>query len=494
VGAALVADARVQGVLFTGSTEVARLLQRTLAQRLDARGRPVTLVAETGGQNALFVDSSALPEQVVADVLASAFDSAGQRCSALRVLCVQDDIATRLLHMLEGAMRELRLGDPRRLAVDVGPLIDEQARSRIAAHVEAMRARGRRVVQPSALEGPAATRGVFYPPTLIEIEDLRELEHEVFGPVLHVLRHRRDDLPEVLEQVRATGYGLTMGVHTRIDETVAQVVQASIAGNLYVNRNIVGAVVGVQPFGGDGLSGTGPKAGGPLYLLRLLSDCPPQAPALAVEGAGPRADSPVRGLPAGPGPASPQALEAVEAMEALQALQAWLTEQRLPDAAQACRRHAEQAPDGAWRALSGPTGEANVYAVRPREGVLCLADDDTDRLVQLGAVLATGGHALWPAGARSQWERLPRAVRARITLVDDWQAPRVALDAALHHGPPEQCLAILQALARRPGPIIGLTAMRSGQREVPLARLLSERSLSVNTAAAGGNASLMTLD
>jgi RHH-type proline utilization regulon transcriptional repressor/proline dehydrogenase/delta 1-pyrroline-5-carboxylate dehydrogenase len=503
VGAALVADARVQGVLFTGSTEVARLLQRTLAQRLDARGRPVTLVAETGGQNAMFVDSSALPEQVVADVLASAFDSAGQRCSALRVLCVQDDVADRLLHMLEGAMRELRVGDPRQLAVDVGPLIDEEARARVAAHVAAMRARGRRVVQPAATDPAAAGAGVFYPPTLIEIEHLSELEREVFGPVLHVLRHRREDLPEVLEQVRATGYGLTQGVHSRIDETVAQVAQASAAGNLYVNRNIVGAVVGVQPFGGEGLSGTGPKAGGPLYLLRLLTHCPQGAAALAVQAAGPEAEPPVRGLYAEPiaaapsahgAPAAAAAHTAGSALQTLQTLQAWLDERGPPAAAQACRLHTAAAPGQAWRALPGPTGEANLYAVRPRERVLCLADEDADRLVQLGAILAVGGHAMWPTATRLLWERLPRAVQARVTLVDDWQALGVAFDAALHHGPPAQCLEVLRALARRPGPIVGLTGLRSGEHEVPLSRLLTERSLSVNTAAAGGNASLMTLE
>jgi RHH-type proline utilization regulon transcriptional repressor/proline dehydrogenase/delta 1-pyrroline-5-carboxylate dehydrogenase len=502
VGAALVADARVQGVLFTGSTEVARLLQRTLAQRLDAHARPVTLVAETGGQNAMFVDSSALPEQVVADVLASAFDSAGQRCSALRVLCVQDDVADRLLPMLEGAMRELHVGDPRRLAVDVGPLIDEEARARVVAHVEAMRARGRRVVQPATTDLEAAGAGVFYPPTLIEIEHLSELEREVFGPVLHVLRHRREDLPEVLEQVRATGYGLTMGVHTRIDETVAQVVQASTAGNLYVNRNIVGAVVGVQPFGGEGLSGTGPKAGGPLYLLRLLARCPRGAAALALQAAGPEAEPPVRGLYAEPiaaapaaqgAPAATAARMAGSALQALQTLQAWLDEQGPPATAQACRRHTAAAPAHAWRALPGPTGEANLYTVRPRERVLCLADDDADRLVQLGAILAVGGHAMWPSAMRFLWEKLPRAVQACVTLVDDWQAPGVAFDAALHHGTPAQCLQALHALARRPGPIVGLTGLRSGEHEVPLARLLTERSLSVNTAAAGGNASLMTL-
>ena len=503
VGAALVADARVQGVLFTGSTEVARLLQRTLAQRLDARGRPVTLVAETGGQNAMIVDSSALLEQVVADAVSSAFDSAGQRCSALRVLCVQDDIAPRFVQMLTGAMRELRVGDPRRLAVDVGPVIDEDARAGIEQHIEQMRAQGCTVTQPAAVDAQAVRSGVFVTPTLIEIGHLSQLTREVFGPVLHLLRYRRDELPEVLEQVRATGYGLTMGVHTRIDETVAAVVAASAAGNLYVNRNIVGAVVGVQPFGGEGLSGTGPKAGGPLYLLRLLGERPAEAARRAVEAAGAVAEPPVRGLAAAGGQAEP----AAHAQTALAALVGWL-DGETPGAAepgeasawaasrplaQACRAYTQATPTSSWRALAGPTGEANLYEVRPRGYVLCLAERDDDRLAQLAAALAVGSHAVWPATARALRERLPRAVQERIVLAEDWCAPGVPMDTALHHGTPAEALAVLQALATRTGPIVTLQCLRPGERGIALERLVVERSLSVNTAAAGGNASLMTI-
>ena len=505
VGAALVADARVQGVLFTGSTEIARLLQRTLAQRLDARGRPVTLVAETGGQNAMIVDSSALLEQVVADAVSSAFDSAGQRCSALRVLCVQDDIAPRLVQMLTGAMRELRVGNPRRLAVDVGPVIDEDARSGIEQHIAQMRAQGCTVTQPAPVDAQAVRSGVFVTPTLIEIGHLSQLTREVFGPVLHLLRYRRDELPEVLEQVRATGYGLTMGVHTRIDETVAAVVAASPAGNLYVNRNIVGAVVGVQPFGGEGLSGTGPKAGGPLYLLRLLGELPPEAARRAVEAAGAVAEPPVRGLAAAGAQAEPAAH--AHAQAALAALVGWLDGEASGAAdlgeasalatslplAQACRAYTHATPTSSWRTLAGPTGEANLYEVRPRSHVLCLAERDDDRIAQLAAVLAVGSQAVWPATARALRERLPRAVQERIALAEDWRAPGVPMDAAIHHGTPAQALAVLQELAARPGPIVTLQGLRPGERNIVLERLVVERSLSVNTAAAGGNASLMTI-
>lgn len=277
VGARLIGDDRVMGVMFTGSTEVARILQRTIAGRLDAAGRPIPLIAETGGQNAMIVDSSALVEQVVADAVSSAFDSAGQRCSALRVLCVQEDAADRVVEMLKGAMGELRMGNPAALAVDVGPVIDAEAQGGINKHIEAFKSRGQRVFQHCRSEEAEAAQGTFVPPTLIELNAISELQREVFGPVLHLVRYARNDLDKLLDQINATGYGLTQGVHTRIDETIARVVDRAHAGNVYVNRNMVGAVVGVQPFGGEGLSGTGPKAGGPLYLLRLLAARPTNA-------------------------------------------------------------------------------------------------------------------------------------------------------------------------------------------------------------------------
>ena len=246
-------DPRIAGVLFTGSTDVARTIERTLAARRDD---PV-LVAETGGLNAMIVDSSALPEQVVADALASAFDSAGQRCSALRLLCLQDDIADHVLPMLRGAMDELRVGDPRLLSVDVGPVIDDEARTRLDAHIEHWRGAGGPVF---SLRLPAAcANGTFVAPTLIEIADPRELAREVFGPVLHVTRFREGELPALVDAINAAGYGLTSGIQSRIDETVDLIAGRIRAGNVYVNRNIIGAVVGVQPFGGEGLSGTGPE-------------------------------------------------------------------------------------------------------------------------------------------------------------------------------------------------------------------------------------------
>jgi RHH-type proline utilization regulon transcriptional repressor/proline dehydrogenase/delta 1-pyrroline-5-carboxylate dehydrogenase len=267
VGARLVADPGIAGVAFTGSTRTAWSINRALA----AKDRPIApLIAETGGQNAMLVDSSALPEQVVADVVDSAFRSAGQRCSALRVLYLHEAVAPRMIEMLAGAMAELRIGDPGLLGTDVGPVIDEAARDRLLAHAGRM-AREGRPIHSVALD-PALESGCFFAPRAFEIDSIGRLEGEVFGPIVHVVRFSGDRLEEVVDAINGTGYGLTFGIHSRIDHTVERVLSRIRAGNVYVNRNIIGAVVGVQPFGGEGLSGTGPKAGGPNYLPRFAAE------------------------------------------------------------------------------------------------------------------------------------------------------------------------------------------------------------------------------
>jgi RHH-type transcriptional regulator, proline utilization regulon repressor / proline dehydrogenase / delta 1-pyrroline-5-carboxylate dehydrogenase len=230
----------------------------------------VPFIAETGGQNAMIVDSSALPEQVVRDVLISSFQSAGQRCSALRVLFVQEDIAAKLTEMLAGAMAELKVGDPSLLATDVGPVIDADAREMLAKHTDRMR-REAKLIHEVPL-GPDCANGHFFAPAAYRIDSLARLDREVFGPILHVVHYSADRLDEVMNAINATGYGLTLGVHSRIDGKVRQIVQGLKVGNAYVNRNMIGAVVGVQPFGGEGLSGTGPKAGGPRYLHRFATE------------------------------------------------------------------------------------------------------------------------------------------------------------------------------------------------------------------------------
>ena len=482
VGAQLTADSRVRGVMFTGSTEVATLLQRNIATRLDAQGRPIPLIAETGGMNAMIVDSSALTEQVVVDVLSSAFDSAGQRCSALRILCLQDDIADHTLKMLRGAMAECRMGNPGRLTTDIGPVIDSEAKSNIEQHIQAMRAKGRPVFQ-AARENSEDVRewqsGTFVAPTLIELESIDELQKEVFGPVLHVVRYNRNNLDALIDQINASGYGLTLGVHTRIDETIAQVTGSAHVGNLYVNRNMVGAVVGVQPFGGEGLSGTGPKAGGPLYLYRLLANRPENA--LAITLARQDADYPV------------DAQLKAALIQPLEALSEWAADR--PVLRQLCQQFGELAQAGTQRLLPGPTGERNTWTLLPRERVLCIADDEQDALVQLAAVTSVGSQILWTDDAfhRDLAKRLPAAVSARIAFAKTDSLTTQPFDAVIFHGDSDQLRALCEAVAAREGAIVSVQGFARGESNILLERLYVERSLSVNTAAAGGNASLMTI-
>ncbi|MGZ5571638.1 MAG: trifunctional transcriptional regulator/proline dehydrogenase/L-glutamate gamma-semialdehyde dehydrogenase [Usitatibacter sp.] len=482
VGAKLVADARVQGVVFTGSTDVARIIQGTLAGRLNRDGRPVPLIAETGGQNAMIVDSSALAEQVIADIVVSAFDSAGQRCSALRVLCVQEDIADRMMEMLTGAMSELTMGNPERLAVDVGPVIDEAARKMLADYVDGMRASVHRIYQPGAhvVPGESQRRGTFFPPTLIGIGRLEELEREVFGPVLHVLRYKREELDQLIERINALGYGLTLGIHSRVDETIDAIVRRARVGNIYVNRNIVGAVVGVQPFGGEGLSGTGPKAGGPLYLYRMLASCPPGA-----------AMDEIRSLQNERDPAAADA--ALEMLKPFAALRDWSRGER--DHAALCEGLATHSPVGITALLPGPTGERNTYTLLPRASVLCLAGDERDLLAELAVVLSVGSRAVWKDSpdASALRERLPETVREAIQLIALPFSGDVPFDAILHHGNAEERLEIVRQAAQREGPIVSVHSFAPGERGIPLERVLVERVVSVNTAAAGGNASLMAV-
>ena len=271
VGAPLTSDTRINGVAFTGSTETAHLINRALSRR-DAA--PVPLIAETGGQNAMIVDSTALPEQVVTDAVLSGFASAGQRCSALRILCVQTDIADRIIELLKGAMAELKVGDPRLHSTDVGPVIDQGAQQGLLQHIEKMKAQSSLIAQTAM---PAeASYGTFVPPTAFEIKSIDQLGREQFGPIIHLVRYKASELDKLIDTINATGYGLTLGVHSRNERTAARIEARAKVGNAYINRNQIGAVVGVQPFGGQGLSGTGPKAGGPHYLQRFTRLMPVQ--------------------------------------------------------------------------------------------------------------------------------------------------------------------------------------------------------------------------
>ena len=483
IGAQLVADERVRGVMFTGSTEVAHILQKTLAGRLDSEGRPVPLIAETGGLNAMIVDSSALTEQVVTDVMASAYDSAGQRCSALRILCIQEEVADSTIEMLKGAMAQAIIGDPSLLSTDIGPVIDKEAKAGIEKHIQTMRTAGFDVYQATynQLTKQAENNSTFVPPTLIELDKISSLKKEIFGPVLHVVRYSSQDLPALLAEINATGYGLTMGVHTRIDETIAYVATHAKVGNLYVNRNMVGAVVGVQPFGGEGLSGTGPKAGGPAYLYRLLSKRPENAITQTLA----RQDET---LP----------LDASMRQKLLQTYHhymTWLANKTEPAHYQALEEYANASQAGTLRVLPGPTGERNTYQLVPCGKVLCLSDNEQDIFTQLAGVFASGCHAIVHNAVFSQktYRELPDMIRKAITLTDNWQDESLSINAVIYHGDSDQLKETCQQIAQRKGAIISVQGFSRGETALLLERLLHERALSVNTAAAGGNASLMTI-
>ncbi|MCU4412493.1 trifunctional transcriptional regulator/proline dehydrogenase/L-glutamate gamma-semialdehyde dehydrogenase [Acinetobacter sp. WU_MDCI_Axc73] len=476
IGAKLSSDDRIQGIMFTGSTEVAKILQKKVAKRLSVAGQPIPLIAETGGQNAMIVDSSALTEQVVMDVVNSAFDSAGQRCSALRILCVQEDNAKTLITMLKGAMQQLIMGNPFILKTDIGPVIDAEAKQTIDRHIQKMRDKGYSVHQlvfnHDATSQAEFDQGTFVAPTLIELPNLDDLEREVFGPVLHVITYKHGEVQQLLERINAKGYGLTMGLHTRIDETINTVIQYAEVGNLYINRNIVGAVVGVQPFGGEGLSGTGPKAGGPLYLYRLMQSCSEKSLQLPF---GVKAEKMSEPLPQ---------------LALFREFFAWVKqqypEQKSPNVAPMNVGHAFD--------LQGPTGETNRYMLLPRKRVLALAKHELDLIHQIMAIFAVNSEVALLEGhpfLQKFGQQLPQTVRQAI--IEVAHVEHADFDAILHHGSREELQLLQTQIANRKGAIVGITHMENAEQTIPLERLVIEHAISVNTAAAGGNASLMTM-
>jgi RHH-type proline utilization regulon transcriptional repressor/proline dehydrogenase/delta 1-pyrroline-5-carboxylate dehydrogenase len=448
VGAALVSDPRVDGVCFTGSLATAKSIDRAMADNL---APTAPLIAETGGLNAMIVDSTALPEQAVRDILASAFQSAGQRCSALRVLYVQEEAAERTLEMLHGAMDELAVGDPWELSTDTGPVIDEKARGKIEAHV--VEFAGREAVLK---RGNAPADGTFVAPTVLKVSGIADLKEEIFGPVLHVATFKAEELDQVVAAINASGYGLTFGLHTRIDARGEQLSQRIRAGNIYVNRNQIGAVVGSQPFGGEGLSGTGPKAGGPHYLPRFSRPLSVPQPSTAING--------LSGLSIG------------FAIGAVDQVRAGLERAGIqPISTQ----------------MPGPTGESNTLSVYPRGVALCLGPDEASARAQAQVALARGNGVLVVApGAQKIAADLGRD-GAVIGGVDKRLAPAaieagLAVDAVLHWGDEAALKPWRQALAHRDGPIIPLIAS-----EADADRLIIERHVCIDTTASGGNAELL---
>ncbi len=430
VGAALCSDPRISGVCFTGSTATAQIINRTMAEHLDPTA---PLIAETGGINAMIVDSTALPEQAVRDIVSSAFQSAGQRCSALRVLYIQEDVATTFLEMLFGAMDELAIGNPWQLPTDIGPVIDKTSYDNITAYIKKARFEGHILKEISR-----PTEGHFIAPTAIEVASISDVEEEIFGPVLHVATFAASDVENVIHAINSTGYGLTFGLHSRIDDRVQDIVEQLCIGNIYVNRNQIGAVVGSQPFGGEGLSGTGPKAGGPHYVKRFTAGDRPR----------------------------------ISAHEGVPISLADL--QKAVDLAAGGVSHASISVED----LPGPTGESNRLSLYPRGLILCTGPDAASATRQADEARTAGCVPLAVA---------PGLKEGLDGVVDPDSLAQVRrIQGVANWGPEDLQRAYAQALARRTGPLVPIICETGDPSRYTL-----ERHVCVDTTASGGNAALL---
>jgi RHH-type transcriptional regulator, proline utilization regulon repressor / proline dehydrogenase / delta 1-pyrroline-5-carboxylate dehydrogenase len=523
VGRVIIPDERIQTVMFTGSTETGTVISQTLADR---GGDQVPLIAETGGQNCMIVDSTALPEQVVDDVISSGFQSAGQRCSALRVLFLQEDIADNVITMLKGALAELHVGNPAYLSTDVGPVIDQKALDALNAHSEYMKNNGQLLYQCEISEEVSDNNHFFFAPRLYEISDISVLKQEVFGPCVHIVRFKGHEIEKVIDNINGTGFGLTMGIHTRIEHRAFDLAKLSRAGNVYINRNMIGAIVGVQPFGGRGLSGTGPKAGGPNYLTRLVKEkATPDAEQFNLQ---------------------PSHLEALESDEKSQADAIRIMNDankaeknwRLTDLNTriSCVRqllakiaHVEIVDDLADdlnhtlaaarsqlidiekrlkkpKILPGPTGESNVLYLENRGNIICFVDKNSTFhfwVLSIVTALATGNTVVTVVSDLFYDEAI--AFRDKfIATGEDKNVFQVArlrhLSTMLAHPTlsgvvvDSQCERkhyISEELAQRKGAI--LPVISSEYMDNLIQRLLTEKTVSIDTTASGGNTSLMTL-
>ncbi|MDM3872465.1 bifunctional proline dehydrogenase/L-glutamate gamma-semialdehyde dehydrogenase PutA [Porticoccus sp. W117] len=528
LGPILNTDSRVKGVAFTGSTEVALDIQKTLVGR---GGEVPVFIAETGGQNSMIVDSSSLPEQVVDDAIRSAFLSAGQRCSALRVMYVQDDIADGVIEMLKGAMKELTIGNPWQLATDVGPVIDDSARQGLLQHVENMKKEARLHYACDIPEG--FENGTFMAPHLFELKTVNQLPGEIFGPILHVIRFDKADFSKVIDEINGTGFGLTLGVHSRIESFASDVVKMTRVGNNYINRNTVGAVVGVNPFGGQGLSGTGPKAGGPNYMTRFSSEkievIEPAGEEKAVQVGDTAAKA--NAIIGGEQVAQVGAEQVAAAMEmASNKYLGWdlargdvrglildkaadLIAQRLPDqkaAASACRYYAQQARAKCQAPimLPGPTGETNELTLHGRGVFFCAVADGTavsSFVQQVAAALAAGNaviakpaaenalvaaemvKAMLDAGVPNELLHFVPGSLVTKLVTADFRTAGIAWT-----GPVENALQMQLDMAERGGAIAPMVVEAGGPNY--LVRFAVEKTTTVNIVATGGNALLLNLD
>ncbi len=540
IGEKLVPDKRIAAVMFTGSTQTARWLAQALAKRCEY---DVPLIAETGGQNAMIVDSTALPEQVVDDVISSGYLSAGQRCSALRVLFLQEDIADKVIELIIGAMNELTIGDPSLLSTDIGPVIDETAQARLRQHVDKISTVGTeaKVLHRCDLPG-SCDAGTFFAPALIELENISMLQEEVFGPVVHVIRFGADKLARVVDDINATGFGLTLGVHSRIQSVYQAIAKSANVGNVYVNRNMIGAAVGTQPFGGRGLSGTGPKAGGPNYLERLIKSgyrlneegrCSDgrsaqpvhsnQAESLcglesAIESAFESAFEKGQSVSDGDLRNAQKSWAQVSVRERISVIGEFIKvmssnlSKRSAELKKSTQTFIEElvvvAEEICYQPLilPGPTGESNQLTYEPRGTLALVVDDTSDESVvalQMTAALLAGNAmvvvvgehrinlinrlnlSLNGSGVPNNLVHIRPASQLETVLDKEWLTGVMSSDSSPH------IKEIVEGLAGRDGALIPILPMSSPQRL--LVSMMLEKCVTIDTTAAGGNAALMTM-
>lgn len=500
-GAFLVQNQLTDGVIFTGSTAVAKIIHKQLTNRFNRHGVLPPLIAETGGINCMVVDSSALTEQVINDVMSSAFDSAGQRCSALRILCLQEDIAEQTLQMLRGAMAQSRVDKPNQLSTDIGSVIDNDAKMHIDAYIESMRAKGFKVYQAALNAADYVDtwqQGYYVLPTTIEVDAVSDVTTEIFGPVLHIIRFNKSQINELIKDINQLAYGLTFGIHSRIDESIHLLTKQVSAGNYYVNRNIVGAVVGVQPFGGDKLSGTGPKAGGPLYLFRLMAKIPFDA----VYNTLADIDHMLTEHYVGNKQAICDRTERDNLLTNLHSLinHASLFTSILPNFNEIASQYLLHSQVGIMRCLISPTGESNKYLILPRDPIYSEAENLSDYVLQLLAISALGSRIVWQKNSYTEeiLAMLPDNIKAHIILIDDIMSciekQPISLGGILYHGANNRLITLAHWAANNLNEILPVVGLSPNDTHITLEKFYIERVISTNTTASGGNASLMTLD
>lgn len=527
VGSIIIPNGHIQTVIFTGSIKTATMISQTLADR---DGAKVPLIAETGGQNCMIVDSTALPEQVVDDVISSGFQSAGQRCSALRVLFLQEDIADTVITMLKGALAELHVGNPEQLSTDVGPVIDQKALESLNAHSDYMKTHGQLLYQCAISNEEneiAQNEAFFFAPRLYEIDNISVLKHEVFGPCVHIIRFKGDEIEKVIDDINGTGFGLTMGIHTRIEQRAIRLATLSRAGNVYINRNMIGAIVGVQPFGGRGLSGTGPKAGGPYYLTRLVKEkatpdadkynlLPSQVDAL-VSDAGSKAEAE---LLMDRADVAEKIWRMTELNQRIAFVRQMLVEMANIDSIDdladdlnrtltaansqlvAVEKHLQKPAT-----LPGPTGESNILYLENRGNIICFADKNVTFhfwMLSIVTALATGNTVISVVSDLFYDQALAIRDKFVTTGADEnvFQVTRLghlttllahpALSGVVVDSHCDRKHYISDRLAERQGAI--LPVISSEYFDNLIQRLLTEKTVSIDTTASGGNTSLMTLD